>query len=489
MVHRGEGDEAGGVNRAWGAAGAVLGVAAVGLALAGSPGGASQEDPFPHADHQGLFPVCSGCHAGVPDGAPDRHYPPPGQCVGCHDGVDEERVTWTGPSARASNVVFEHVDHASELEAAGDAALGCESCHSDLDTGRMSVDGAEELETCWSCHAHERSEHFEAAAADPCVSCHVPLAESGLDGPRLQALPAPDIHAGDDFLLFGHGPSAEAELGRCATCHVQDQCVDCHVDGSQPSIAGLPVAPPEFETPALPSSYPVPATHHVEGFEAAHPVADGAACSTCHTSDDCASCHLTPLPDAAARLPSRSEAMAPGVALESAAPATHGSFFFAETHATLAAAEPSTCVTCHTESYCVDCHDGPTDGGYHPPGFVSLHPSTAFGQAQECASCHNTAAFCRECHQEVGLGSTGRLGAGYHDAEPLFLLRHGQAARQSLESCASCHQQTDCVQCHGVLGAFQVSPHTEDFDARAAWARSPSTCLACHVSNPVGGGP
>lgn len=463
--------------------------ATVAVGSLGTPGGASQEDPFPHAEHEGLFPVCSGCHAGVAEGEPSDYYPPASQCAGCHDGADQERVTWAGPSARASNVVFEHVGHASELDAAGDDPLTCESCHSDLDVGRMSVDGAEEVGTCWSCHAHERTEHFQASADDPCVSCHVPLAESGFDGGRLDALPAPDAHEGTAFLLEAHGPLAEAELTRCATCHVQNQCLDCHVDDAQASVAAMPEAPATMAVPAVDPSYPVPPTHDVQGFEAVHPVSDATTCSTCHTANDCASCHLAPLPEVASRVPSRSEARAPGAALVSAAPETHESFFFVETHSTLAAAAPSTCATCHTESYCADCHDGPSDGGYHPPGFVSLHPSSAFGQAQECATCHNTAAFCRECHEEVGLGSTGRLGAGYHDAEPLFLLRHGQAARQSLESCASCHQQTDCVQCHGVLGAFRVSPHTEDFDARAAWARSPATCLACHVSNPVGGGP
>ncbi|MDX1495136.1 MAG: hypothetical protein R3253_13795, partial [Longimicrobiales bacterium] len=288
--------------------------------------------------------------------------------------------------------------------------------------------------------------------------------------------------------LERHGRSADADLGRCATCHVQDQCVACHVDPGLQAVASMPVAPTSMDVPLPEAVYPVPASHAATGFDANHEVEAAAECSTCHTRDDCASCHLEPLPSPADELPRRQVSSAPGASLEAIRPESHRSFFFAEVHGTLAAAEPSTCATCHTESYCVDCHDGAADGGYHPPNFVSLHPSSAYGQAQECASCHNSAAFCRECHEEVGLGSVGRLGAGYHDAEPLFLLRHGQAARQNLESCASCHQQADCVQCHGVLGAFRVSPHTDDFDARDAWARSPRTCLACHVSNPLGGG-
>ena len=144
---------------------------------------------------------------------------------------------------------------------------------------------------------------------------------------------------------------------------------------------------------------------------------------------------------------------------------------------------------CHTESYCIECHDGPADGGYHPPSFVSRHAADGFARTAECASCHSTEVFCPACHDDLGLTGTGRLQAGYHDAEPIWLLRHGQSARQNLESCASCHTQTDCVQCHGVLSSFSVSPHSRDFDAAEAWARSPRTCLACHVRNPVGGGP
>ncbi|HSR43481.1 MAG TPA: cytochrome c3 family protein, partial [Longimicrobiales bacterium] len=74
------------------------------------------------------------------------------------------------------------------------------------------------------------------------------------------------------------------------------------------------------------------------------------------------------------------------------------------------------------------------------------------------------------------------------DAEPLWLLRHGQAARQSLESCASCHTQRQCLQCHSTFGAFQVNPHGADFDARRAWERNPGVCLACHLESPFGGG-
>ena len=480
-------------------------LAAIGTALQVAAMAAMQETRFPHEEHQGLFPVCSGCHQGVESGDLDALYPPPSQCAGCHDGVDQEEVAWTGPGTRVSNVEFDHVEHRAELVAAGDPVVTCEGCHSDPQGGRMSVDDAEQLDTCWSCHAHARPDHFaaistgapgppgEPVATSACEACHLPLAESGFGRARLQALPRPAGHDDPTFLagpgVAGHADGVRQDLARCATCHTQDRCVACHVSPAVDEILAMPAAPPAMDQPEWGSEYPRPATHGAAEWLTTHaPGTDGPLeCSTCHTSDDCASCHLEPMPDVVAALPARAETRAPGTMLQTHAPATHRSPFFTTTHATLAAAEPSTCSTCHTETYCVDCHDGPPGGGYHEPRFVARHQAEAFGRAEECATCHSTAAFCRECHQESGLGSTGRLGAGYHDAEPLWLLRHGQAARQSLESCASCHQQRDCVQCHGALGAFKVSPHTEDFDAAAAWARSPRTCLACHISNPLGG--
>jgi hypothetical protein len=452
--------------------------------------GARQEVPFPHDRHAGLFPVCTGCHQGIEQGNPSTAFPDPGQCSGCHDGVEQVRVTWNGRVAHASNVRFDHVEHATELTREGDPAQTCAACHADPAGTRMSVDDVPELDTCWGCHAHERDDHFDAGAEAECALCHVPMAASGFTRERVAALEPPPDHEAEGFLAGGHGVAVGAEPGRCATCHVQDRCVSCHVSPALDEIAAVPAAPPEMDLPEWDSEYPVPETHAEDGFRAAHAPDDGdtATCAICHTRDSCFSCHLQPAPEPIATLPSGAEAAAPGVTLEVHAPATHESPFFFSGHSALAAADPGSCATCHTETYCVACHDGPSDGGYHPPSFVARHPAVAWGRDQECATCHDTAVFCRECHEQSGFGSVGRLGAGYHDAEPLWLIRHGGAARQTLETCASCHQQRDCVQCHGTLGAFRVSPHTSDFDARAAWARSPRTCIACHTSNPLGGG-
>lgn len=446
-----------------------------------------QEPVFPHDRHQGLFPVCTGCHAGIESDVAESRFPPEGQCVGCHDGVARSRVEWDGsPTHRVSNVVFDHVEHVSMLTESGDTPATCADCHTAPGEGSMSVDGSEELTTCWGCHAHARDDHFAptpvGAEAAGCANCHV---EAGPDSPPF---PRPGAHEGDNFLLSGHGAELEAEVGRCATCHTVERCAACHVEVDRPALLALPAG--GVEDPTWSARYPTPPSHE-QGWADDHAEAasgPSGSCATCHTSDDCRSCHVDPAPSSVSRIPSRSQARAPGVDIRVEAPPSHLDFVFPSAHATLAAAEPSSCATCHTETYCVQCHDAPTGASYHDPDYLARHATDGWGRDTECASCHETAVFCRACHVESGLGSVGRLGSGYHDAEPLFLLRHGEPARQNLESCASCHEQSDCVQCHGVTGAFQVSPHRAGFDAAAAWNRAPETCLACHLTRPIGVG-
>jgi hypothetical protein len=259
------------------------------------------------------------------------------------------------------------------------------------------------------------------------------------------------------------------------------------VDAERDVIAAFPAAPPDMELPPAVAHYNEPTTHLAGRWLTLHGVeASRQECATCHTSNDCTSCHVQPLPEAVRTMPARGDVVAPGVHVVASAPTSHESVFFLQAHTGLAASGDASCATCHQESFCVSCHDGPVGGGYHENDFLARHTAAAFGRDAECSSCHSTQVFCRECHVQVGLVGTGRLGPGYHDDGPVWLLRHGQAARQNLESCASCHRQVDCTQCHGVLGAFKVSPHSAGFDAERAWARSPRTCLACHsTGNPL----
>ncbi len=459
-------------------AGALVGLG--GLAVSAN---AVQEAPFPHEAHQGLFPLCAGCHEGVPAGDESDFYPDPASCRGCHDGVREEAVTWSGPTGRVDNVSYSHLEHDAALEASGDPAQSCASCHILPGGQRMAVADEIQLGTCWGCHAHAATEHQVDASCD---ACHVPLARTAFDLARIEALPLPSDHEPGSFLERDHGVAVQENASRCATCHTQERCVSCHVDTERDVIADFPAAPPGMRLPVAVAHYNEPTTHRAGQWLTLHGAeASRAECATCHTSNDCTSCHVIPLPAAVLSMPSRDDVVAPGVRVAGRAPDSHESVFFMNAHTGLGAAGAETCATCHQETFCVSCHDAPVGNGYHPSSFLARHTADAFGRDAECSSCHSTQVFCRECHVQVGLVSSGRLGPGYHDDGPVWLIRHGQAARQNLESCASCHQQVDCTQCHGVLGAFKVSPHTVGFDAERAWGRSPRTCLACHIGNPL----
>jgi len=466
----------------------VMGMA---LVLAGAGWTAStlrQQRPmaFPHQRHEGLFPLCTGCHEGIPNGDSASFFPSPEVCARCHDGSLMPQVSYTPPTLPPTNLRFDHNIHPAYLEMEGDSALACEACHVQPGGLRMEVLPAPRVQTCLSCHAHKATEHQVDA---DCSTCHLPLAQSGFSLSQIEAIQPPPDHAAANFLAGGHGVAAGQNSTRCATCHTQDRCVACHVDTDRKEIQAIPRAPGGMQLPAASAHYPTPATHTDEGWLGDHGTqASRTACATCHTRNDCQACHLEPLPKQVKSMPTRDEVVAPGVEVTPRPPESHKSMFFMKTHSTLAASDGKSCATCHEEAFCVSCHDGPSQGGYHPAGFVAKHPADAFGRAAECSNCHNTTVFCRACHMESGLTSHGRLGGSYHDAQPLWLLRHGQAARETLESCTSCHKQSDCTQCHGVLGAFKVNPHGADFDAERAWRTNPRPCTFCHIKNPLEGG-
>jgi hypothetical protein len=465
----------------------ILAVVATGL-LNRSATGAPQE-AFPHEAHAGLFVFCTGCHEGVPYEDRDAFYPDPALCHQCHDGVDLPRVEWAPPSAREPDpITFSHAIH-DVIE-----PLACERCHSPAGAGRMVVPQQVIAANCFNCHGHFADDHYVDA---DCAVCHMPAAETPMGGRWLATIPYPADHVTGDFLRETHGHLSGTEPARCSTCHTQERCTSCHVDAAHvPQIAAIPAARPGLELPRYAAHYFTPPSHEVPNFLENHGAAASfQACATCHTRNDCAACHTADMPASALALPRAQDVRAPGVLLEPGIPPSHMLASFIERHGPLAAANPRVCTSCHTRNFCADCHEasavravlphqiaGPQ---FHPTNYMARHSAEAYNRRLECTQCHDTGAFCRDCHQQSGFQAIGRLDVGFHDAEPVWLLRHGQPARYALESCATCHTQNDCMQCHSQLGAFRVSPHGRDFDARRAWQRNPSICFACHLDTPV----
>ncbi len=512
------------------------------LLASGSVARAQQQvqDSFPHARHAKMFPTCEACHAGIATGNTATGYPAPSLCANCHDGRVSRVVKWNGPAPHPTNLAFSHQQHAQAEARAGSAIIQCTSCHARPDSARiwMAVRRAPPA-ACLTCHAHAASGHL--ADDNVCSTCHVPLTRaSALTTATIAAFPRPPSHDQPGF-LSEHAPRTAADEARCATCHTRESCERCHVNadklatiielGSDARVAHV--------VAGRPGVYPVPTDHQTSQWATDH--ADAArrsiaSCANCHAQSSCAACHIgrgatavvaalpvavpgkaqgvvvrhtptgappiptpgiNPAPPQASRIPDSGSARAvlrtPGGSAPLAARDSGGLYLvqvhwpgFLTLHAPIAATGQLACASCHTQRFCTDCHAGEQRRNFHPANFIARHANESYNRQIDCTNCHNPEAFCRTCHFNVGVGTRNPRNAAFHTGQPLWLLQHGQAARQSLESCTTCHQQQDCMRCHSTLG-WGVNPHGPGFDPRRMAARNLQVCLECHLTNPLTG--
>lgn len=462
-------------------------VLGLGSVVGGSAVARGLQDRFDHWQHRELFPTCAGCHAGTSE--PQRAvWPAKADCTTCHDGSVEPEVDWSPPTAaRASNLRFTHAAHAEDVRraTAPDSTLQCRACHAESGADPMQVRRAV-VRNCLDCHGIS-AEHL-AAPDSACAACHVPLVQAaGLSRADVSRFPAPPSHRTPGFIEAGHGQ--QARTGRtgvsasCATCHARDFCTECHVNA--PEVPAIQALGPDERSLAHRAELRAPPSHQDPEFVRRH--GDQArrqaiACATCHTQESCLACHAGS-PVATAAIPAAAPGRGRGARIERERPATHG-LDFSDTHADAASSRPQSCSTCHARPQCLSCHRpdaADASPGYHPAGFLTTHPAAAYTRDNSCADCHNQSQFCANCHVSAGLGSRdGLRGAGYHDAKGSFLLNHGQAARQSLESCVSCHSERDCLTCHSAQGGRRFNPHGPGFDPGTLRRKNPSMCTACH---------
>jgi len=436
-----------------------------------------QQDGFPHAKHQGLFPSCSACHAGIETGEPAEFVSiEPSACQACHDGQTAPRVDWNGRAEQpANNLKTVHPGHPS---------IPCSSCHQVPGrTGDMQVQAAT-FDACRACHAPDAEYH--TAAESNCSQCHLPLTEAtGLSASQIEAFPAPPGHASPEF-ISAHGALAAEDVTSCSVCHARENCTVCHVNaGNVPAIMALG---PDPRVAAMTAGAtwdpPLPRSHMVADWNLSHGSAmldSPNSCATCHTQNLCATCHLDTVEQIAEDFATASSAPAPEPFVKIPGHAPN----FAVAHGQAAVAATPKCAACHAESYCVDCHDGSGRPSFHPADFVQRHSAEAWGQTQTCSDCHSNEAFCRDCHTTQGFANSGQTGAAFHDAVPDWFVAHGKAARQGLDACASCHTQTSCLRCHSAVEGFRINPHGPGFDAEAEKAKG--SCTICHGTVPGGG--
>jgi hypothetical protein len=506
---------------------------------AAAPSAVQTTATFPHAKHDKLFPQCSSCHAGVPAGDRAAAFPDSALCGQCHNGRDQKKVTWAVPHRTATLLRFSHTRH---NEVVGATGTQCTTCHADKGAKWMHVERAT-MERCQSCHTHKTSEHL--GAENRCSTCHLTLVQSKeLSAARISAFPKPESHKSDTFARQ-HGAIAGERKIQCATCHSRESCARCHVNAS--SITAQFGLAPDPRVAVLMAGrlaeYGIPVTHRSATFRQSHGAlarANVATCAHCHARASCEACHTgTNGADVIAQVPVAEPGGASGATIKSTARLTAGALpwrltpdevvptgriaigsvrrnslkppidprdslkrdslakadtakekavvhppGYARNHGVQASTSQPGCDGCHTRTYCAECHAGESSRRFHVSNFVMRHAPEAWGRDMDCQQCHNREVFCRGCHVQVGLSSKGRSNVGYHSAIPLWPLQHGQAARQGLQSCTSCHTQKDCMQCHA-QGGRGINPHGPDFDARRMWKANRLTCLRCHLKDPL----
>jgi hypothetical protein len=443
-----------------------------------------QAQRFDHARHRQLFPTCTTCHVEPAQGEGPL-YPDAAKCAACHDGTIEPRVDWRPPPGpRRTNLRFDHALVQVMTPPGQPEPPGCTVCHGEADKPWMTVERVS-MTRCLTCH-RVTTAHL-AAPDSACTVCHLALPQAAqLTREDIAAFPEPPSHLEPGW-IDAHGRAARGGsdtqvAARCTICHAREFCLQCHVDAPErPIIQSLPSDP---RATAIIAHLAPPASHAEPAFLNEHGAMAARAparCATCHARESCLTCHAAATPRAVALLPARAPGRGVGAIIQRHRPAFHGQNFTMG-HAAMAERNSNTCAGCHVRADCLSCHrpDPGAANGYHPAGFLTRHPAAAYARETSCADCHNVAGFCTQCHAAAGLRASGLLRPGYHDANPSFILGHGQAARQSLETCTACHAERDCLTCHSANGGRRFDPHGPGFDAARLRRKNPQMCTVCH---------
>jgi len=445
---------------------------------------APQSPQFDHSKHQRVFPRCATCHQ-EPATGEGALYPDPAACARCHNGTVRPQVAWKPPAGpHPTNVRFVHAMIPMMIPPDPTAPQNCTVCHGQESGQWMAVQRVN-MQMCLACHGVS-TEHT-AAPDSMCTFCHVTLPEAkDLTRADIAGFPTPASHRDPAWTTkSGHARAATTGgapvAASCATCHARDFCLTCHVDA--PDRKPIQALAPDPRSTAIMVRLKAPASHRTTTFLSTHGATARhapASCTSCHTQESCVTCHVG-TSQVAAAIPRRQPGSGMGAVVVRRPPASHGPDF-ALGHGDVAAAKPATCAGCHVRADCLNCHRPDAGSGphYHPVDFLARHPAAAYGRETSCSDCHNTAGFCAQCHKTAGLVSSGPMHSNFHDANRSFSAGHGQAARQSLETCIACHAERDCMTCHSAQGGRHFNPHGPGFDAERLKKKNPQMCTACH---------
>ena len=426
--------------------------------------------------------------------------------------------------------------------------------------------------TCEACHADVSQATTTSLFPSPatCTSCH-----NGTDARRIQWTPParPAVPGLLDFSHQRHFAKSDSAARRCVACHATPAgngfmdvaaasaptCFGCHQHRT-PSHYDPPNSCATCHRPLTDArrldvdavrALPKPASHTQPTFGVAHApgtAAAAATCATCHARESCARCHMN-----VATLPVASSLSSdPRVAVTTRdllpawpVPDTHRRDGFVEAHGPQAAAPGATCANCHARSSCTTCHTGagasaviralpdPSRGPRgvqlrrpladargrtagsvattrlaadtgsrvvrpHPRNFVETHRAPAAAGQQSCAGCH-TQRFCSDCH-------AGESRRAFHPVN--FIAGHAAPTYARDRDCASCHNtEVFCRDCHRASGLQAAGRNAAVYhNAQPQWllqhgraarlelascttCHTQATCMRCHATTGWGVNP
>ncbi|MBI5513605.1 MAG: cytochrome c3 family protein [Deltaproteobacteria bacterium] len=311
--------------------------------------------------------TCLPCHA-IDRGEPLRQRAPTARCDGCHEGWDPSRpLRVERVQVPAANLRFSHRAHASR-------GVPCERCHAVRGVGLATRLELPRMESCLGCHR-------PGGAPDACATCHLQRADGTLETRFAEGWlnpPAwmPGLHHDADFWV-DHRASAARDASRCAVCHREDECTDCH-DGR---VRDRRTHPNDYVTLHVPDAR-----------------LQGDRCGSCHrVASFCQQCHQRLGVSEGASTSARIFGRVHPPAREWVDPPVTARHHGAEARRSL-----TTCVSCHAEGDCVRCHATleRAGGGFspHPPGFAARCGALLRASARPCLACHEDAeALARRC--------------------------------------------------------------------------------------------
>jgi hypothetical protein len=179
--------------------------------------------------------------------------------------------------------------------------------------------------------------------------------------------------------------------------------------------------------------------------------------------------------------------------------------------------EMDVCGDCHdidSEDNCALCHSNVDEAGdYHRRQYKALFPHAPHVTAEmKCAACHGDPALprpaypgkpdCRVCHDTAddyagcAMCHTADMPLRPADHDQAWINLHGAEARFDQASCAACHSETTCQECHG---GDNVRPRSHELnyefnhalDARgkemecATCHSDPDYCASCHAAQRI----